>query len=163
MTTDAAAQQALAFNFLTLIVLAVWLYVPWARQHTLERALIPLVVLHTGRTVALQLFSAQQNGFAIPDGIRDQIVWSDQLGFLLALLTLVALWRSPALVRPLAWLLVAATVIDLANALIGGLRNGLLGLATDVSWLILTFYAPLLWVSTGLITWVLLTHDEPST
>ena len=53
-----------------------------------------------------------------------------------------------------------ATVIDLANALIGGLGADLLELATDVSWLILTFYVPLLWVSTGLITWLLITRND---
>ncbi|MDH4118999.1 MAG: hypothetical protein OEW30_16580 [Acidimicrobiia bacterium] len=158
MSTDAAAQLAMTLNFVTLIVLAAWLYVPWARRRSLVAALTPLVAVHTGRTVALQLFSSQAAGYPISDALRDEIVWGDQLGFVIALLTLVALWRAPKLARPLTWLLVVATVVDLANALIGGLAEEILGAATDVSWLILTFYVPLLWVTTGLMAWVLLTN-----
>ena len=158
MNTDTAAILAMSLNFVTLIVLALWLFVPWARTATFSKALAPLAIVHTGRTVALQLYSSQANGYDIPDGVRNEIVWGDQLGFLLALLTLVALWQAPKLVRPLAWALVIATVIDLANALVQGLRNDLLGKATDMSWMILTFYVPMLWVSIGLVAWLLVTN-----
>jgi hypothetical protein len=158
--TNVAAQLAIGLNFVTLIVVSLWLFVPWTRDRSVIEALTPLVVIHGGRTVALQLFSAQANGLDMPDGLRDQIVWGDQLGFLLALLTMLALWRRSALARPLTWLLVAATAIDLANALVGGIRNDLLGQTTDVAWLILTFYVPLLWVSIGLMTWLLVTRPK---
>jgi hypothetical protein len=78
----------------------------------------------------------------------------------LALLTVIALWRRSNLGKPLAWLLVVATVVYLANALITGIRNDLLGLTTDVSWLIVTFYVPVLWVSIALITWLLWTRGK---
>ncbi len=158
MTTHSAALLAMGLNFITLIVLTLWLFVPWARRQALATAITPLVIVHTARTVALQLFSSQAAGYDIPDRVRDEIVWGDQLGFLLALLTLVAIWMWSRAARPLAWALVVATVVDLANALIAGLRNDLLGRATDVSWLILTFYVPILWVSTALIAWLLLTR-----
>jgi hypothetical protein len=162
MDTQAAAILAMTLNFATLLVVALWLFVPWSRRVTVVAAVTPLVIIHTGRTIALQLFSSQANGYDIPDAIRDQIVWGDQIGFLLALLTVLALWLRPPLAKPLSWLLVAVTVIDLTNALIGGLRYELLDKATDVSWLILTFYVPMLWVSTGLILWLLLTRREES-
>lgn len=162
MGTEAAALLAMTANFVTLTVLAVWRFPVWARSRTFVAALTPLVVVHAGRTVALQLYSAQANGYAIPDGARDAIVWGDQLGALLALATLVALWLRPGWVRPLAWLLVVATVVDLGNALAEGLRHDLLGRATDVSWLILTFYVPVLWVTIAMVAWVLLRHPEPS-
>lgn len=156
MNTEIAAMLAMSLNFVTLVVVSLWLFVPWARRTTFTRALTPLVIVHTGRTVALQLYSSQANGFDITDSVRNAIVWGDQLGYLLALLTLVALWRVPRFVRPLAWALVVATVVDLANALIQGIRADLLGKATDVSWMILTFYVPMLWVSIGLIAWLLI-------
>ncbi len=160
MTPDVAAQLAIVLNFVTLIVLALWKFVPWARERSVVEALTPLVVIHTGRTVALQLYAAQADRLAIPDTLRDQIVWGDQIGFLLALLTLIALWRRSNLGKPLAWLLVVATIIDLANALITGIANDLLGLTTDVSWLIVTFYVPILWVSIALIAWLLITRGR---
>ena len=158
METGAAAQLAMSANFVTLIVLAVWRFVPWARTRSPVDALTPLVAFHGGRTVALQLYSAQANGYDISDGVRDQIVWGDQLGALLAIVMLVCLWRAPKLARPVGWALVVATVIDLANALVAGIRNDLLAEATDVSWLILTFYVPGLWVSIGLVAWLLATR-----
>ncbi len=158
MTTHSAAILAMSFNFITLIVLALWLFVPWARRRPLAAAITPLVIVHTGRTVALQLFSSQANGYDISDRVRDEIVWGDQLGFLLALLTLIAIWLWPRVAKPFAWAMVVVTVIDLANALVAGLRNDLLGKATDVSWMILTFYVPMLWISTGLIAWLLVTR-----
>ena len=160
MDTQAAAILAMSLNFATLIVLALWLFAPWANRVNIVAAIAPLVILHTGRTIALQLFSSQANGYEIPDAIRDQIAWGDQIGFLLAFLAMLALWLRPQLAKLLVWLLVVATVLDLTNALIGGLRHELLGKATDVSWIILTFYVPMLWVSTGLMVWLLLTRRD---
>ncbi len=158
MGTGAAAQLAMSINFITLIVLAVWRFVPWARGRSLVNAMWPLVAIHCGRTIALQLYSAQANGYEISNQARDEIIWGDQLGAILALATLVALWKAPKFARPLAWILVVATVIDLANALIVGIQNELLAAATDVSWMILTFYVPLLWVTIGLVAWLLWTR-----
>ena len=159
MTTGAAAQLAMSMNFVTLIILALYRFVPWSRSRSLGDALTPLVAIHTGRSVALQLYSAQSNGFEVSDGLRNEIIWGDQLGTVLAILTLLALWKAPTLVRPVGWLLVVATVVDLANALIGGIREELMARATDVSWMILTFYVPLLWVSIGLVAWLLATRS----
>ncbi len=161
MSTDAAAQLAMTANVATLIVLARWLFVPWSRRQNLATALLPLVAIHTGRTVALQLYSAQANGFDVTDSTRNEIVWGDVAGAALAVVTLILLWLAPRYARPVAWVLVVATVVDLANALIEGIRESLLGKATDVSWLILTFYVPLLWVSIGLIAWLLATRSGP--
>ena len=163
MDTASAAQLAMTASFATLIILAVWRYVPWARSRSITDALVPLVAFHCARTVALQLYSAQDNGFDVSDSVRDQIIWGDQLGAALAIATLVCLWAAPRAVRPVGWLLVVATVIDLANALIAGIREELLADATDVSWMILTFYVPGLWVSIGLIAWLLATRADELT
>ena len=158
MSTDAAAQLAMTINLVTLVVLAVWRFVPWSRERSLAGALTPLVAIHTGRTVALQLYSSQANGFDVSDSTRNEIIWGDFAGAVLAIVTLVLLWLAPRYVRPVAWALVVITVVDLLNALIEGIREELLGKATDVSWLILTFYVPLLWVSIGLVAWLLATR-----
>ena len=164
MSTTAAAELAMSLNYATLIVLALWRFVPWARAQPLVNVLWPLLAVHTARTVALQLYSAQANGLDISDSVRNQIVWGDQVGAVLALLTLVALWVRPSVVRLLGWALVTATVIDLGNALVQGIRHDLLADATDVSWLVLTFYVPTLWVSIALVAWLLATrHAELGT
>lgn len=72
---------------------------------------------------------------------------------MLALTTLYALRFRPRLAIPLAWVFVVATVVDLANAAVQGIREDLFDKAWDVSWLILTFYVPALWVSVVLVAW----------
>lgn len=163
MSTDAAAQLAMTVNFATLVILAIWKYVPWSRERPLAVAATPLVAIHTARTVALQLYSSQANGFEVSDSTRNEIIWGDFVGAALALVTLLTIWLAPRYLRPIASILVIATVLDLANALIEGIREELLGKATDVSWLILTFYVPLLWVTIGLLGWLVLTRGDEAT
>lgn len=163
MNTEYAAQLAMTANFATLIFASARFVAPWLRRQSLGAALAPLLLVHTGRTIALQLYSAQYHGFPIPDSARNQIVWGDQLGFALALAALVALWLRPEWAKAVTWLLVAETVLDLGNALRLGLAYHLLGTATDLSWLILTFYVPVLWVSTGLMVWLLVIRRAPAT
>jgi hypothetical protein len=155
----AAALVAMALSFVVFATAAAWYAVPRMRTVALGAAITPLLWIHAFRYVALQLFSAQAFGFAIPNSTRDQIVYGDLIGMVLALVTLYALryrWRSAI---PLAWVFVAATVIDLSNAAVMGLREDLFDKATDVSWLILTFYVPALWVSVVLVAWRLWTRE----
>jgi hypothetical protein len=78
----------------------------------------------------------------------------------LALATLCALHYRWRLAIPLAWGFVVATVLDLSNAAVMGIREDLFDKATDVSWLILTFYVPALWVSVALVVWQLWTRRD---
>jgi hypothetical protein len=154
----AAALVAMVLSFVVFGTAAAWYAVPWMRAVALSAAITPLLWLHAFRHVALQLFSAQAFGFAIPDLTRDEIVYGDLIGMLLALATLYALHSRWRLAIPLAWVFVVATVLDLGNAAVMGIREHLFDKATDVSWLILTFYVPALWVSVALVAWRLWTR-----
>lgn len=158
MDLTMAALLAMVLSFVAYSTGAVWYLVPWMRGVALGLAITPLLWIHAFRHVALQLFSAQEFGFEVPDSTRDAIVYGDLAGMLLALVTLYALRFRPAAAVPLAWLFVVATVIDLANAAVMGLREDLFDKAADVSWLILTFYVPALWVSVALVAWQLWTR-----
>src|SRR5438874_3224573 len=57
-------------QLLSLIVLATaarWYLVPWLKNRTRADALIALLWVHVFRYVALQVFSAQRDGFPISD------------------------------------------------------------------------------------------------
>jgi hypothetical protein len=158
----AAALVAMVLSFIVFGTAAAWYAVPRMRTVAVGAAITPLLWIHGFRYVALQLFSAQEFGFAIPDPTRDQIVYGDLVGMGLALATLYALrsrWRSAI---PLAWVFVVATVIDLGNAAVLGIRQDLFDKATDVSWMILTFYVPALWVSAVLVAWRRWTRESGS-
>jgi hypothetical protein len=119
----AAALVAMVLSFVVFGTAAAWYAVPWMRTVALGAAITPLLWIHTFRYVALQLFSAQAFGFAIPDLTRDQIVYGDLIGMGLALATLYALRYRWRLAIPLAWAFVAATVLDLSNAAVMGIRE----------------------------------------
>ena len=155
MTLMSAAGVATVLSFVIFAIMAIWYAAPWLGTQQRAEALAPLLWIHAFRHVALQIFSAQQFGFAVSNGTRDQIAAGDVAGAILAVTSIVAL-RYRARVAPLlVWVFVAESAFDLVNSTIAGVREQLFASASSVTWLILTFYVPLLWVSLGLIVWQL--------
>jgi hypothetical protein len=153
-----AAAVAMSVSFAACAFAAVSYVVPWLKTRPWPQAMTPLLAVHLFRHVALQLVSAQRFGFDISNGGRDEIVYGDLAGMMLALLALAAIRFRSTLWKMLTWLFVCATVADLGNALVVGLREELFARASGVSWLILTFYVPALWVTTGLVVWQLVSR-----
>ncbi len=153
MDPTVAALTANSLSFVLCVMAAAWYVVPWLKNQDRATALAPLLWLHTLRHIALQIFSAQQAGFAVPNELRDQIVYGDVLGMLLAVVALIALRYHSRLAIPLVWVFVVETVIDLSNAMAGGMREGMMAAANSITWMILSFYVPLLWTSLVLIIW----------
>jgi len=79
---------------------------------------------------------------------------------ILAVISIVALHYRVRMAPVLVWVLVAETIVDLVNATIAGVREQLFVTASGLTWLILTFYVPLLWVSVGLIVWQLYSRRQ---
>jgi hypothetical protein len=147
-------------SFAACIAAATWHVALWLSLRSRADALIPLLWVHAFRHVALQILSAQKAGFAVSDGLRDHILYGDLVGMVLALLAISALRSRHGIAIPLVWLFVAATALDLVNGSIGGMREGALGSAVGVTWLILTFYVPILYTSLGLIIWQLVRRRQ---
>lgn len=101
----------------------------------------------------MQIFSARKFGFAITAGLARQIAWGDVAGAVLALACLWLLRYQSRWARPLLWVFVAETVIDLASATAQGVHQMAFSTASSVTWLILNFYVPLLWVTIVLAAW----------
>lgn len=156
MNTTTAALLANALSFVVCILISAWYAAPWLRSVPQATALTALLWVHIGRHVALQIFSAQRAGFAVPDGLRNEIAAGDVVGMALALLAIIALRYRFSGAIALVWVFVAETLYDLANALSGGLRAGMIGAASGVTWMILAFYVPVLWVSLFLLVWQLI-------
>lgn len=146
----------MTLSFAAFIAAATWHVAPWLARRGRADALIPLLWVHAFRHVALQILTAQKSGFAISDALRDEILYGDLVGMVLALLSIFALRARLGFAVPLVWVFVATTVVDLVGGSVGGMREGALGLAFGVTWLILAFYVPLLYTSVGLIVWQLL-------
>ena len=153
MSLMSAAALASILSLVLYVIITVWYVAPWLAAKTRAEALAPLLWVHIPRYIALQIFSAQKFGFAVSNEARDQIASGDVAGMLLAVVSLVLLRYRPRLAFMVIWVLVVETILDLSNATIAGIREGLFETASGVTWLILTFYVPLLWVSLALIIW----------
>ena len=160
MSPMSAAALASVLSFVMFAIMAVLYVAPWLATRRRAEALIPLLCVHAFRHVALQIYSAQQFGFAVSDGVRDQIAGGDVTCMVLAVISIVALHYRVRMAPVLVWVLVAATIVDLVNATIAGVREQLFATASGLTWLILTFYVPVLWVSLGLIVWQLYSRRQ---
>jgi hypothetical protein len=164
MSLTTAAGLATMLSFVLFALMAVWYVAPWLRSRPRVEALTPLVWINAFRYVALQIFSAQHFGFVVSDGARDQIVAGDMIGMILAFAAIVALHYRAQVAPFLVWLLVAETTLDLAYTTILGVHEHLYATASAVTFLIVAFYVPLLWISAALIAWQLYSRrKEPLT
>jgi len=152
MPAQASAQL---LSLIVLGAIARWYVVPWLNIRARADALIALLWVHVFRYVALQVFSAQRDGFPISDGGAMEIVLGDVGGAILAFITIALLRHRVRLAIPLAWLLAAETVYDTVANIRGGVREHLMGAAGGVTWLVLSFFVPMVVVSGVLLIWQL--------
>ena len=159
MNLSAAGVLATAFTFVVAVVAVLMYFVPWARIRP-AAALTALLWLQVPRYVALQIFSAREFGFHIPLSMAREIAWGDVAGAVLAFLAILALRYRRRVAWVALWALVIETLIDLVNATIQGIQNRAYDTAHAVTWIILTFYTPVLWVSLVGIIWLLVVRGD---
>src|ERR1700676_4247920 len=125
MSVMSAAAFATVLSFVIFAIMAVWYVAPWLATRPLADALAPLLWVHAFRHVALQIFSAQQFGFAVSNDTRDQIAGGDVIGMILAVAAIDALHYRVRAAPLLVWVFVAETAVDLVNSTIAGIREQL--------------------------------------
>src|SRR5262245_34039004 len=153
MNLTAAAIIAQTITFAALITAAIWYGAPWMKRHPLATAVSAPLWIHAFRQIAMQIFSARTFGFDVPLSLAREIAWGDVVGALLALTCLWLLRYRSRWARVALWIFIVETFVDLVNATIQGIRNEVFTTANGVTWVILNFYVPLLWVTLALILW----------
>lgn len=155
---DLAAANLLATLLTTVAAttLAAWYLSPALRTRPLAGALTLLIWPHAFRYVALQIFSAAQvGGLDAPTAAQRTIAFGDLATAILALITLWALHAEVSAARTLVWIFVAIGAADLVSATIVGIDNQLTDTASNLSWLILAFYVPILWITAIMLVYQL--------
>jgi len=152
MTPTAAAALATVLNFVMFALIAIWYVDPWLAARPRAQAITVLLWVHAFRDVALQIFSAQRFGFAVSDSTRDVIAGGDLIGMALAIGAIIALRYRAAVAMLLIVAFIAETALDLVYTSILGVREQLYETASALTFLIVAFYVPLLWISLGLLT-----------
>jgi len=162
MTLLPAAGLATLLSIVVWVLIAIWYVGPLLKRFQRADALALLLWVHVFRYVALQIFSASHFGFGASFDAQQQIAYGDVAGALLALLAIAALRYRWPIALLLSWVFALESAADLANASIVGVREQLLMTANGVTWLIVNLYAPLLWVSLGMVIWQLVTRRSES-
>jgi len=150
-----AQASAQLISLIVFVAAARWYVVPWLNARPRGDALIALLWVHVFRYVALQVFSARQDGFPISDGGAMEIAIGDVAGAAIAFVTIMLLRRESRIAIPLAWVLAAETAYDTVTNIHGGVREHLMGAASGVTWMILVFFVPAVVVSCVLMVWQL--------
>jgi hypothetical protein len=163
-----AQAGAQLMSILIYIALARWYVAPWLAKRERADALIALAWVSVFRYVALQIFSAQRDGFPISTAGALEIVAGDVGGAVIAITAIIFLRQKLSVGVALCWLLVAETATDTAINIQGGVEEHLMGAASGVVWIVLVFYVPAIVVSVGLLTWQLVARrhealfDQPN-
>ena len=135
--------------------IAFWYVAPWLARQERATALTALVWPHVFRYVALQAYSAQRAGFPISDAALSRLVYGDLASAALAFVVILALRHRVQGAGALTWLLVIITACDTVSNVSNGIHENLFGAATGVTWMVVSFYVPLLMVSVALTVWQL--------
>lgn len=156
MNTQLAFLLSVGVSLLSYTLIAIWYVVPRLSKQPRVQALLPLVLLHTFRTVGLVFLFPQVMGGALPPGFATPAAYGDFLTTGLALLAAFALRLRPGLALPFVWLFNLVGITDLLFAMYEGAVIGLPFFHLGVAWLIPTLYVPLLLVSHVIVFWFLL-------
>jgi hypothetical protein len=155
-----AQASAQLLTLIVLVTIARWYVVPWLNRRARAEALTALLWVHVFRYVALQVFSAQHEGFPISDDGAMEIVIGDLVGAAIAFVAIALLRHRVWFAIPLTWLLAAETIYDTVANIRGGIREHLMGAASGVTWLILSFFVPLVVASLVLLIWQLYSRRD---
>jgi len=158
MSPAAASSLATGLVFVWVASFSIWHVVPWMRQHPVTVALAACLWVHALRIVALQIFSARAAGFHVSLGTARAIAYGDVAAGCLAVVGVWLLRRRSRAVVPFLWLFIVVAGADLVNATILGVRENATDTATDLTWLILNVYVPILWATLALAVWQLTTR-----
>ncbi len=134
-------------SLIVFALIAVRYVLPGLSDLTLTNSLMPLLLVHTFRYAPLTLFVPGHVSTDIPTAAAATIAYGDLLSGILALISVLLLWRN---VTGAVWFALAFNIIgmlDIVNALMVAIQNNLYQYLSGVNWYIITFYVPLLIVT----------------
>ncbi|HZS46107.1 MAG TPA: hypothetical protein VFC63_13495 [Blastocatellia bacterium] len=162
MDVRLAQNTAQFLSMIICITVAIWYLLPRLKTRSRADALMMLVWIQVFRYVALQVYSAQKAGYPISDAGRDQLVFGDLGAAILALIALYALRHKLRIAIPFVWLLVIETLFDIVNNVRNGVHERLFEAANGVTWIVVSFYVPMVIAGTFLtIRELVLRRAEP--
>jgi len=135
------------FSFLVFGLLAWWHVWPWLKSIDRTAAFTALTFVHALRPIGATVLVASVAGTALPRDFASAVAYGDLVTSVLAVVTLLALRARLAAAIPLVWLTNIVGTVDLANALVGGVRYDVASLGMGSFWYVVTILVPILWIA----------------
>jgi len=135
------------FSFLVFGLLAWWHVWPWLKSIDRTAAFTALTFVHALRPIGATVLVASVAGTALPRDFASAVAYGDLVTSVLAVVTLLALRARLGAAIPLVWLTNIVGTVDLANALVGGVRYDVASLGMGSFWYVVTILVPILWIA----------------
>jgi len=156
----AIAVVQFAFNLVVWTLIVRWYVAPRLATLPLHVALVPPMLVHLVRPISLWMMSPpEQMGITVPASWGRSTAIGDLIVAGLALATIIALRRKARAAIAMAWVANVAGFLDAA-------KNGIYGMHLRViprmgpAVLVVTHLVPILFVSHGLMFWLLTRRRE---
>jgi hypothetical protein len=135
------------FSFVVFGLLAWWFVWPWLRSVDRTTAFTALTFIHALRPIGATVLVASVAGTALPRDFAEAVAYGDLATSVLAVITLLALRARLGFGIALVWLTNVVGFVDLANALVGGVRYAIARLGMGTFWYVVTILVPILWIA----------------
>lgn len=145
----------------TYALVAKWYVWPWLATQPRATALVPLLLVHTLRTIGLTVIVPAVTDPNVPQTFSVPLAYGDLTAAALAFLAIAGLRLRWAVAIPLVWLFSLEGTVDLLNAFAQGVAVNATQYQLGAAWFIPTYLVPLLYVTQALI-FVLLFRKEPA-
>ncbi len=162
MNTDAIFYASILLSFLCFGLTAKWYIMPNLRSMPTERALMPLLLVHSTRYLGLTFLLPGVVSSALPPAFAKPAAYGDLLAALLALLALAALRLHLPGALVLVWVFNIFGTADFLVAFFQGFRNHIQPGHLGAVYFIPTVAVPALFIVHVMIFQLLL-HREPAT
>ena len=144
------------FSFVVFGLLAWWYVWPWLRSIDRTNAFTALTFVHALRPIGATVLVTSVAGTALPRDFAEAVAYGDLATSVLAIVTLIALRTRIGFAIALVWVTNIVGTVDLANALIGGVRYDIARLGMGSFWYVVTILVPILWIAHALAFLLLL-------
>jgi hypothetical protein len=149
----------ISLSLLTFSLIARWYVVPVLERLSWEKALEPLLLLHTFRHIGLMFLAPGAVKSSLPTAFAGPAAWGDLLAAILAFVAIFSL-RSHKSWAPLSvWVFNIQGSLDLAYALAQGVANSAASGMGAAFW-IPSVLVPALLVSHVLVFWLLVQRRD---
>jgi hypothetical protein len=157
--SDLIVLANISLSLLAFSLIARWYVVPVLRRLSWQRALEPLLLLHTFRHIGLMFLAPGAVKTTLPDAFAGPAAWGDLLAAALAFLAILSLRARKAWAPLAVWVFNVEGSLDLAHALVQGVARSAASGMGAAFW-IPAILVPALLVTHFLIFWLLLRRRD---